>query len=70
MNMTSVTSSNIEAIGYSPIDKKLRIDFLNGTSYEYDNVPQNEAQALMDAPSHGVYFNANIKNSYPFVKVA
>lgn len=67
--MINVTSSNIEAIGYSPIDKKLRVDFLNGTSYVYDNVPQNVAQGLQDASSHGQYFNTNIRNAYAYTQV-
>jgi hypothetical protein len=51
MDLTSVTSSNIEAIGYEAGDEILQIVFLNGSVYDYYNVPEDVYQAFMTAPS-------------------
>lgn len=64
----SVSSSNIEAIGYNPDYQILRIWFLNGTVYDYQNVPAIEFEALRYAPSVGVYLNKNIKGAYSYTK--
>lgn len=69
MNMTAVSSSNIEAVGYSPIDKLLQVEFKNGTTYQYEGVPANIAQGLVDASSVGQFFNANVKDSYGYTKL-
>lgn len=69
MNMIAVTSSNIDAVGYDPDTKLLQINFLNGTSYQYDGVPEYVAQGLVDASSVGQYFNANVKDSYGYTKL-
>lgn len=60
MQFTSVSSSNIAAIGYDSASRKLVMKFLNGTTYEYSGVPENVYRALMSASSHGKYFDANI----------
>jgi hypothetical protein len=64
-----VSSSNVEALGYDEETQTLRVWFLTGSIYEYANVSQVEFEALFYAPSIGAYFNRNIKNSYPYVKV-
>jgi hypothetical protein len=34
--------------------------------YQYLDVPAGVFQGLLDADSHGTYFNEEIKNRYPF----
>ena len=68
MERTSVTSSNINSIGYDADSQTLEIEFNNGAVYEYSGVPEGEHTGLMNAVSKGTYFNANIKNRYPFSK--
>ncbi len=68
MERTSVTSSNIRAVGYEVESQALEIEFNNGSVYEYSGVPENEYEGLMSADSKGTYFNSNIKNKFPFVK--
>ena len=69
MEMIPVQSSNLAAIGYDTNTEILKVEFLNGTAYEYKNVPQVVFDAFMKAPSHGSYFNREIKNSYPYEKI-
>ncbi|MHC4797460.1 MAG: KTSC domain-containing protein [Planctomycetota bacterium] len=55
MDLTPVTSSNIQAIGYEAEDEILQVVFLNGSTYEYYNVPEEVYQAFMTAPSKGKF---------------
>jgi nucleoside phosphorylase len=61
ISKTSVSSSNIAAIGYDPQRLILEVDFLNGSTYRYYDVPQYHYEGLMNAPSHGRYLDAYIK---------
>jgi len=66
MERQAVNSSNLASVGYNPDSETLEIEFLKtGKVYEYYNVPQFMYDRLMAAPSHGVFFNAEIKNAYP-----
>lgn len=69
MDRNSVTSSNIRSFGYDSDSGTLEIEFKNGAVYQYSGVPQSEYDDLIAAASHGTYFNAHIKNVYPFVKL-
>jgi KTSC domain len=40
------------------------VEFKNETIYQYYNVPQFMHEQLMQAPSIGTFFNANIRNAY------
>lgn len=69
MNRTKVASSNIASIGYDAELEVLEIEFLAGSVYQYDSVPTEEYEGLMDAGSHGMYFLRGIKNRYVFRQV-
>jgi hypothetical protein len=69
MERTPVSSSNIGAIGYEAETQILEIEFINGRVYQYSGVSIDEYEAMMNADSKGKYFNANIKNRYPFTKL-
>ena len=62
MRMISVSSSDIDSIGYE--SGTLHIRFNSGGLYAYYNVPQSVYQGLMSAGSHGSYFHANIKGRF------
>lgn len=65
MERQAVSSSNISSVGYDTDSETLEVEFVKtGKLYEYYNVPQFEYDRLLDAPSIGIYFNANIRNSY------
>lgn len=65
MERQAVSSSNLASVGYDPSSETLEVEFVTtGKVYEYYNVPQFEFDRLLEAPSVGQYFNANIRNSY------
>lgn len=64
MERQSVNSSNLISVGYDEDSSILEVEFKGGV-YRYYNVPSFEYERLMAASSHGVYFNANIRDNYP-----
>ncbi|RSV14919.1 KTSC domain-containing protein [Sphingomonas sp. ABOLF] len=66
MDRQTVSSSNLASIGYDPGSETLEVEFSKtGKVYEYYNVPQFMYDRLMEASSHGIFFNAEIRNAYP-----
>jgi hypothetical protein len=61
-----VKSSNIHSIGYDREAKVLQVEFLNGSVYQYCNVPEFVYQELMQASSKGKFFNSKIAFSYKY----
>jgi hypothetical protein len=48
---------------------ELTVRFSNGRAYVYSLVPAAVAAALAAAPSKGAYFNAHVRDRFPFRKV-
>jgi hypothetical protein len=69
MEMINVSSSNITAVGYDEDSSTLQVEFNNGATYQYFDVPENVFEGLRDAESVGGYLAANIKGSYRYSKV-
>ncbi|MDP1550293.1 MAG: KTSC domain-containing protein [Nitrosomonas sp.] len=69
MKKTSVTSSNVESIGYDEDSSTLEIEFKNGATYQYFDVPEVVFTELRDADSVGGYLAARIKGTYRYSKV-
>lgn len=69
MNREGVASSNLASIGYDEPSQTLEVEFLNGSIYQYYNVPRNMYESLMQAPSKGLFLNTYIKNQYPYSRV-
>jgi KTSC domain len=68
MERAPASSSNLISVGYDPSSETLEVEFKSGV-YQYYNVPQFMHEQLMQAPSMGTFFNANIKNAYACSKV-
>jgi len=67
VEMISVSSSNVQAIGYDEANQVLYVRFNSNTLYSYQGVPIAEFYGLRDASSVGSYLNTNIKNGpYPY----
>lgn len=62
MEMEKVRSTMIEAIGYDDDHGTLRLDFHNGSSYEYFLVPKALHDELMSASSKGSFFLDRIQD--------
>lgn len=69
MDRISVSSSNLRSVGYDSTTETLEIEFHSGGIYQYFGVSSSIHDALMNAPSLGGYFTANIKNSYRWQKM-
>ena len=67
MERQAVSSSNIASVGYNPDTETLEVEFSkDGKVYEYYNVPQFMYDRLMEAPSIGSFFSAEIRNAYAY----
>jgi hypothetical protein len=69
MDRNYVASSNIASIGYDEATETLEVEFLNGSIYQYYNVPAGLYQQLMQEGSKGRFLNVYIKNAYPYSRV-
>ena len=69
MERYSVASSNVASLGYDSSTETLEVEFLNGSIYQYFNVPQNIYDQLMQQGSKGRFLHTYIKNFYPFSRV-
>lgn len=72
MRRQPVDSSNIASIGYDERSQTLEVEFKNGTTYQYFDVPERTARELIDNPSggsHGKYLNEYIKGNYRYSRV-
>jgi len=69
MERQPVSSSNIASVGYDENTEILEVEFLNGSIYEYKNVPLVIYQEFINAASLGSYFNREISKTYPYEKV-
>lgn len=61
MKRVQISSSNLASAGYDVESQTLEIEFVNGTIYQYFNVPESIYSGLMSASSHGRYFSAYIQ---------
>jgi hypothetical protein len=66
MKRKSLDSSCLTSAGYDPQGHVLEIEFNPDRVYQYLDVPAGVFQGLLDADSHGTYFNEEIKHRYPF----
>jgi hypothetical protein len=69
MQLVPVSSSSLSAVGYEADGRNLHIRFRNGQTYKYLSVPQSTFEALMRAPSKGIFFSDNIKERFTFVRL-
>ena len=67
MLMIKTKSSNISAAGYE--DGTMRVQFSNGTQYDYKGVSQQMFEGFRFAKSQGKYFHAVIKAKFTGTKV-
>lgn len=61
MHRQPVISSNLSSVGYDTKSRTLEVEFLNGSVYQYSNVPSSIFSGLMNAASKGQYFDRMIK---------
>jgi hypothetical protein len=69
MQRLPVSSSNIASIGYDAQSETLEVEFLDGSVYQYFNVPSGTYEGLMADSSHGSYLNSHVKGTYQYQKL-
>jgi KTSC domain len=69
MQMQRVNSSNVAAVGYDEDSQTLQVEFNNGSTYQYFDVPKIVFDDLISAGSVGSYLNAHIRGSFRFSRV-
>lgn len=68
MDWVELTSSNLRRARHDESQMALEIEFTNGRTYRYFDVPLHEFEALTRAASPGTYFNENIKGRYRYAR--
>ncbi len=66
MQLETVESSTIHAIGYDERTRVLEVIFNNGGIYQFVDVPPAEFKAFLHSDSKGRHFNSNIRNFFPY----
>lgn len=67
--MPIVESSAILRVSYNETARRLYVTFREtGRTYAYHGVPKSAYEDLLLAESVGAYFNAFIKDRYPFTE--
>jgi hypothetical protein len=64
MQMISVSSSAISAVGYDPRTMRMQIRFKQGHTYTFCRVPQHVFDSLLGAGSKGTYYDQHIRDRY------
>lgn len=66
MQLETVSSRAIHAIGYDAARRVLEVIFNSGRIYQFVDVPPEEYEHLRSAESKGEYFNAGIRDTYSY----
>lgn len=62
-------SSVIRRFSYDEAARRLRVTFVSGDVYEYEDVPPDVHEALRAAVSKGQFFGPNIRDRYRFRRI-
>ena len=69
MDRDTVAPSKVATIGYDRPTQTLEVEFVNGSVYQYYNVPEQMHERIMSAPSKGGFLYAHIRDSYPHSRI-
>lgn len=62
-------SSVVRYMSYDPVSATLRIVFVSGLVYDYQQVPEEVYHSMKTSGSKGTYLNQHIKGHYTYKKV-
>ena len=63
-------STVIRRFTYRPETRALDVEFVSGRRYRYFGVPEGIASRFRSAFSKGSFFNARIRDDYPFEELS
>ena len=69
MHLQTVTSSNLDQVGYDAARRQLVVVFRSGEAYRYDGVPPELYERLLQADSKGKFFVAHVRQAFPFIRL-
>lgn len=70
MQRQSVTgSSNIASVGYDADTQTMEVEFLKGQVYQYEDVPEQVYNDMLESSSPGSYLRNNVINVYSSIKI-
>ncbi len=69
MHRSFLKSSTLHSAGYNIDQQILELKFTSGDIYQYFKVPHTHYTGLMNAVSHGEYFNRFIKDQFQVKKL-
>jgi len=69
MRRRPVTSTSVRSVGYDMSTGTLELEYVNGSVYQYYEVPQPIYAGLLAAASIGNYVNTEIKPYFDFAEV-
>lgn len=64
-----MNSKSVRSVGYDLASRTLELQYVNGSVYQYLDVPQPTYAGLLAAPSIGNYVNTKIKPYYEFREI-
>jgi len=70
MQLVTVDSSMIHAVGYDKETQELEVVYTSGKIWRYTNVPEQIYQQLLAAESKGSFMRSCIIGMYPEYKVS
>lgn len=70
IDLAPVTDSKVlKGMGYDQDSNTLRVQFMNGDTYDHEGVPLEKYASLTGADSTGKFYNNRIKSVYPSRKL-
>ena len=70
MKKIPLNSSVLSGLKYEPDRQQLWLNFRNGDQYVYQRVPAVIVKTLIEAPSHGQYFNSAIRGRFSYRRLS
>jgi hypothetical protein len=69
MKRAKLDSTLVRSAGYDRATRTLELEFVSGAIYQYADVPHDDFQSLLEAPSKGRFFHDRIKRTFPCRRV-
>jgi hypothetical protein len=70
MQRVELRSRTLARAEYDPHSAQLVLDFQDGSRYVYSDFPTSSFTELLHASSQGAFFNREIRNRYPYARIA
>jgi len=69
MERQPVSSTIVTSIGYDTESATLEVEFVNGSVYQYFDVPENLHRELIAGPSAGKIMTSTIIGKFPYARL-